>query len=209
MTQVRIIRIHNELLGTYGDQGNAEVLAFRARHLGLNPTIIDVTYDQPIPRDGNIYLLGGAENAAQLLSVEAMKRDNALKDAVANGATLLAVCAGFQIIGNSFWANDKQYDGLGLLDVESTSGEKIRCVGDVKAHSDHFNLDLFGFENHAGRTILGSSTKPLATVSQGFGNGDGKTDGAVQGNVIGTYMHGPILARTPKLADSLLTQLAR
>jgi len=206
MSQLRIIRIHNELLGTYGDQGNAEVLAFRAKHLGIDPTIIDISYDQSIPRDGDIYLLGGAENAAQLLSLEAMKRDNALKDAVTDGAVLLAVCAGFQIIGNTFWAGDKRVDGLGLLDVETNAGTSERCVGDVKAHSDIFNLDLIGFENHAGRTILGPSVDPFATVSSGYGNGDGKTDGAVRGNIIGTYMHGPILARTPALADLLIAR---
>jgi CobQ-like glutamine amidotransferase family enzyme len=204
MSQLRIIRIHNELLGTYGDQGNAEVLAFRAKHLGIDSAIIDISYDQSIPRDGSIYLLGGAENAAQLLSLEAMKRDNALKDAIADGAVLLAVCAGFQIIGNTFWANDKKVEGLGLLDIETNAGTDQRCVGDVVAHSSTFNLDLIGFENHAGRTVLCSSTQPFATVSSGFGNGDGKTDGAVQGNVIGTYMHGPVLARTPALADLLI-----
>ena len=206
MSQLRIIRIHNELLGTYGDQGNAEVLAFRAKNLGIDSIIIDISYDQAIPRDGSIYLLGGAENAAQLLSLEAMKRDNALKDAIADGAVLLAVCAGFQIIGNTFWAGDKKVDGLGLLDIETDAGTDQRCVGDVVAHSSIFNLDLIGFENHAGRTVLGSSTKPFATVTSGFGNGDGKTDGAVQGNVIGTYMHGPVLARTPALADLLIAR---
>jgi CobQ-like glutamine amidotransferase family enzyme len=204
MSQLRIIRIHNELLGTYGDQGNAEVLAFRAKYLGIDSAIIDISYDQAIPRDGNIYLLGGAENAAQLLSLEAMSRDNALKDAIAEGATLLAVCAGFQIIGNTFWAGDKKVDGLGLLDIETTAGTQQRCVGDVTAHSTIFDLDLIGFENHAGRTVLGSSTQAFATVTSGFGNGDSKTDGAVHGNIIGTYMHGPILARTPALADLLI-----
>jgi len=135
-----------------------------------------------------------------------MKRDNALKDAIADGAVLLAVCAGFQIIGNTFWAGDKKVDGLGLLDIETNAGTDQRCVGDVVAHSSIFNLDLIGFENHAGRTVLGSSTKPFATVTSGFGNGDGKTDGAVQGNVIGTYMHGPVLARTPALADLLIAR---
>ncbi len=206
MNQLRIIRIHNELLGTYGDQGNAEVLAFRAKYLGIDSVIIDISYDQAIPRDGNIYLLGGAENAAQLLSLEAMKRDNALKDAISDGAVLFAVCAGFQIIGNTFWAGDKKVDGLGLLDIETNMGTQQRCVGDVKARSAIFNLDLIGFENHAGRTLLGPSTQAFATVTSGYGNGDSKTDGAIQGNVIGSYMHGPILARTPALADLLIVR---
>jgi CobQ-like glutamine amidotransferase family enzyme len=206
MSHIRIIRIHNELLGTYGDQGNAEVLAFRAKFHGIAATITDVTYEQSIPRNGNIYLLGGAEDAAQLLSLEALARENNLQEALGDGAVLLAVCAGFQIIGQSFWANGSKVDGLGLLDVESNPGGKKRCVGEVKARCSILNLELNGFENHSGTTTLGSSAQAFAKVSSGYGNGDGKNDGAVLGNVFGTYMHGPILARNPQLADLLLTR---
>jgi len=206
MSKIKIIRIHNELLGTYGDQGNAEVLAYRAKFHDIATTITDISYEQPLPRDGNIYLLGGAEDAAQLLSLEALNRDRALKDAITDGAVLLAVCAGFQIIGNSFWANGRQADGLALLDVESLPGGKTRFVGEVRAHSNSLNLDLNGFENHSGKTILGPSAQALSTVNSGFGNGDSKTDGAVLGNVFGTYMHGPILARNPQFADLLLAR---
>jgi CobQ-like glutamine amidotransferase family enzyme len=205
MSHIRVIRIHNELLGTYGDQGNAEVLAFRSKFHGIATTIIDVAYNDDIPRNGNIYLLGGAEDAAQLLSLEVLQRNSNLRESIADGAVLLAVCAGFQIIGNSFYANEKQVDGLGLLDVESSPGKK-RSVGEVKSTCSVLNLSLNGFENHSGITKLGSSAVPFAKVSSGRGNGDGKYDGAVLGNIFGTYMHGPILARNPQLADLLLTR---
>ena len=87
MTQIRVVRIHNELLGTYGDQGNAEVLAFRAKFHGITANIIDVSYSDPLPRNGNIYLLGGAEDSAQLLSLEALRRERALEDAIDDGET--------------------------------------------------------------------------------------------------------------------------
>ena len=128
-----------------------------------------------------------------------------MQGAIERGAVVLAVCAGFQIIGNSFWANGQEVEGLGLLDVKSVPGKK-RFVGDVKSKSTVLGLELTGFENHAGKTILGNNAKPFAKVSIGHGNGDGKYDGAVDGNVFGTYMHGPILARNPEFADLLLTR---
>lgn len=208
MSQIRIVRIHNELLGTYGDQGNAEVLAFRAKFHGITTTITDIGYNDPLPTNGDIYLLGGAEDAAQLLSLEALQRGdnlNILHFAIERGAVILAVCAGFQIIGNKFWANGKEVDGLGLLDVVSVPGEK-RLVGDIKTISTVLGFELTGFENHLGRTILGSKVQAFGKVVAGNGNGDGKFDGAISGNIFGTYIHGPILARNPELADLLLTR---
>lgn len=208
MSQIRIVRIHNELLGTYGDQGNAEVLEFRAKFHGITANIIDVSYNDELPTNGDIYLLGGAEDAAQLLSLEALLRgDNlsTLQMAIERGAVILAVCAGFQIIGNRFVANGQEVDGLGLLDVVSVPGEK-RMVGDIKTISTVLGFELTGFENHMGRTILGPTAQAFGKVVTGHGNGDSKYDGAVTGNIFGTYMHGPILARNPEFADLLLTR---
>jgi len=203
MSSIKIIRIHNELLGTYGDRGNADVLAFRAKFHGITTEIIDVSYLDKLPTNGNIYLLGGAEDAAQLLSLEAIRRDDVLPTAIEGGAVVLAVCAGFQIIGNSFHASGKEVEGLGFLDVKSIPG-KERFVGDIKVKSTIFNMELTGFENHAGQTLLGQGVEPFGRVITGHGNGDGKFDGAVVGNVFGTYMHGPVLARNPEFADLLL-----
>ena len=203
MSSIKIVRIHNELLGTYGDRGNADVLAFRAKFHGITTEIIDVSYLEKIPTNGNIYLLGGAEDAAQVLSLEAMRRDDVLPVAIEGGAVLLAVCAGFQIIGNSFHAAGKEVEGLGLLDVKSVPG-KERFVGDIKVKASFLDMELTGFENHAGHTILSDGVQPLGKVMSGHGNGDGKFDGAIAGNIFGTYMHGPVLARSPEFADLLL-----
>ena len=206
MSRINIVRIHNELLGTYGDQGNAEVLVFRGKFHGITGNIIDVGYNDPLPTNGDIYLLGGAEDAAQLLSLQALERDREVLDMVIErGAVILAVCAGFQIIGNRFWANNQEVDGLGLLDATTSPGNK-RFVGDVKVKSTNLKIELTGFENHSGKTILGPTATPFGKVEVGFGNGDGKFDGAVSGNIFGTYMHGPILARNPEFADLLLTR---
>ena len=206
---LKIVRIHNELLGTYGDQGNADVLAFRAKARAIGARVIEVSYLDVMPTDGDIYLMGGAEDAAQLLSLEALQRDNNLQTALDRGAVLLAICAGFQIIGKSFEVSSKKVTGLGLLNVDSTSGTNIgkkRFVGDIKIRSEVVGCKLTGFENHAGYTILGAGVQPLGSVIVGHGNGDDKNDGAVSGNIFGTYLHGPVLARNPEFADLLLSR---
>jgi CobQ-like glutamine amidotransferase family enzyme len=204
---LEIIRIHNELMGTYGDRGNADILKFRASIAGIRSSVTDISYSQVIPRTGDIYLLGGAEDAAQVLSHAALAKSKALNSAVAKGAVVLAVCAGFQIIGNSFVANDERYSGLGLLDVQTSAGKK-RLVGDIAIESEFFDANLTGFENHSGITTLGKSVMPLGKVIVGNGNGAGDVDGAVFGNVFGTYLHGPVLARNPEFADLLLERAA-
>lgn len=206
MSKINVVRIHNELLGTYGDRGNAEVLEFRGRYLGITAEITDVSYLDSIPTNGDIYLLGGAEDAAQTLSLQALQRDmETINLVIERGAVFLAVCAGFQILGNTFYADGKEHKGLGLLDVDSIPGTD-RFVGDIKTKYLDLDLELTGFENHAGRTVLGNNVKPLAKVEIGHGNGDGKFDGAVNGNIFGTYLHGPILARNPEFADLLLNR---
>jgi CobQ-like glutamine amidotransferase family enzyme len=200
---LEIIRIHNELMGTYGDRGNADVLKFRASIAGVRSRLTDISYTQALPRTADIYLLGGAEDAAQALSYAALAKSKALNSAVAKGAVVLAVCAGFQIIGNSFIANDEKYSGLGLLDAHTSPGKK-RLVGDISIDSEFFDENLTGFENHSGVTTLGKSVMPLGRVVVGHGNGVADVDGAVSGNVFGTYLHGPVLARNPEFADLLL-----
>ena len=194
---IRIVRIHNELLGTYGDRGNADVLAFRAGLAGVKAHIVDVSYRDELPDDGDIYLLGGAEDAAQVLSCQALKGFDFTSRVV------LAVCAGFQILGNSYFAGGVKQEGLGVIDMETIPGSS-RFVGDIKIFSEVVNVELTGFENHGGQTNLAGGITPLGRVITGSGNGAGGVDGAVVGNVFGTYLHGPVLARNPEFADLLL-----
>ena len=201
---MKIVRIHNELLGTYGDRGNADVLAYRAGLAGISTTVVDVSYRDLIPHDGDIYLLGGAEDAAQVLSCSALS-SGALHGAVEKGAVVLAICAGFQILGKTFYANGVEQRGLGLLNMTTVPGDK-RYVGDIKIHSDLMGIELTGFENHGGKTILGPGTQPFGNVAVGHGNGDSGVDGAISGNIFGTYLHGPVLARNPEFADLLLSR---
>ena len=205
---MKIVVVYQSLLGIYGDQGNARVLVQRLRWRGLDAEVVFAEPGSPLPHDGAIYLLGGGEDAAQTTAVRSLKEDGGLFRALDAGAVLFAVCAGYQLCGRSFTVgeNDEVFAGLGLLDVETRRGDQ-RAVGEVLScwhRSDGGEELLTGFENHGGFTSLGSDAKPFAKVEVGVGNGTDGYDGAVQGNVIGTYPHGPILPRNPALADHLL-----
>ncbi|KOU40811.1 MULTISPECIES: glutamine amidotransferase [unclassified Streptomyces] len=205
---LRLVWVYPDLLSTYGDQGNALVVERRARQRGLDVQRVDVRSDQPIPTSGDIYLIGGGEDRPQRLAAERLVRDGGLERAVSNGAIVFSVCAGYQILGTEF-VNDmgERQQGLGLLDVVTVRGEGERCVGDVLADIDpRLGLPpLTGFENHQGVTHLGPSAKPFARTRLGRGNGSGDgTEGAYNDTVFGTYMHGPVMARNPLIADLLL-----
>jgi hypothetical protein len=204
---LRVVVVYPDLLGTYGDGGNGVVLARRAAWRGHQVELLEAPSDRPLPR-GDVYTLGGGEDGPQVQAAEALAADGGLAGAVAEGAVVLAVCAGFQIVGRSFPAADgSPRPGLGLLDVTTAKGTGARAVGEVLAEplGPLAGLaHLTGFENHGGRTTLGPDATPLARVVAGVGNGDGSSEGAWRGTVLGTYLHGPVLARNPALADLLL-----
>jgi CobQ-like glutamine amidotransferase family enzyme len=201
---LRIVWIYPDLLSTYGDRGNLLILARRAQLRGLPVECHEVRSDQPVPVDADIYLLGGGEDGPQALAAERLVADGGLRRAVDRRAVVLAVCAGYQLLGESFFAKGQQHAGLGLLDLRSDRGPS-RAVGELAGPVDaQLGLPLLtGFENHGGRTHLGKDVRPLVKVTVGVGN-DGVTEGAWQGSIVGTYSHGPALSRNPALADLLL-----
>ncbi len=206
---VSIVVVHPDLLGTYGDGGNAVVLAQRLRWRGMAAQVVEVASDQPVPASADLYCLGGGEDGPQAQSAGAMAAGRPLSRAVEGGAVVLAVCAGYQVAGEWFAGSDgRPRAGLGLLDVRATKGSGRRAVGEVVAEPvpDLGLPVLTGYENHGGLTTLGPSAQPLATVRTGVGNGGGDgTEGALGTRVIGTYLHGPVLARNPALADLVLS----
>jgi CobQ-like glutamine amidotransferase family enzyme len=203
---VRIAAVYPELLGTYGDGGNLRVLERRLSWRGIAAECIAVPLNAVVPRSCDLYLLGGGEDDAQILAAEALRRSD-LAVAVRGGAAVFAVCAGLQLLGHHFETASKRAEkGLGVLDL-TTSRLPTRAVGEVVSVPDpRLGLPLMtGFENHGGATALGPGTLPLASVLQGTGNGAGdRSEGAVQGSIIATYLHGPVLARNPALADLVL-----
>ena len=208
-SSLRLIWVYPDLLSTYGDRGNLLVLQRRARLRGIEAEAVTVHADEPVPRSGDIYLMGGGEDLPQILAAQRLRADGGLAAAAGAGAVLLAVCAGYQVIGAEFGgAEGEPVPGLGILDIRSGRGER-RGVGEIVADVDpELGVPrLTGFENHQGVTRLGPGARPLARVTAGVGNGDG-TEGAYAGKVVGTYLHGPVLVRNPGLADLLLTWAA-
>ncbi len=208
---VSIALLYPELLGTYGDGGNALVLAQRLLWRGVAAEVVDVRAGEPIPRGCQIYVMGGGEDAPQSLAARELRATPALLGAVDGGAAVLAVCAGLQVLGHRFAGDDgKVHEGLGLLDCETHRDDGPRRVGEVVVTADAaLDLpDLTGYENHGGITTLGAAAHPLGRVVVGHGNGAGDgTEGIVKGRVVGTYLHGPVLARNPALADHLLSSV--
>ncbi|MDA1359905.1 glutamine amidotransferase [Glycomyces luteolus] len=204
MSTLRIVWLYPDLLSTYGDRGNLLVLAHRARARGIDVEPMQVRSDQRVPHTADMYLIGGGEDGPQAVAADRLLQDGALNRAAEAGKPILAICAGYQLLGASFYANGRAYEGLNILDLRSDRGPS-RAVGEIAGEAaPQLGIGpITGFENHGGRTHLGEAVQPLARVTAGIGN-DGATEGAWAGHVIGTYMHGPGLARNPKLADLLL-----
>jgi CobQ-like glutamine amidotransferase family enzyme len=204
---VRIVWIYPDLLSTYGDRGNMLILAWRAAMRGLPVETIEVRADQKLPEQGDIYLMGGGEDGPQALAAARLNADGGLHRALERGAALFAVCAGYQLVGTSFVAKGERHAGLGLLDLTSDRGPS-RAVGELAGVPDpSLGLPIItGFENHGGRTHLGPGLSPLARVTTGIGN-NGTDEGVFAGRILGTYMHGPALARNPAIADLLLSSV--
>ncbi len=209
---VRIGLVLPDVMGTYGDGGNAVVLRQRLRLRGIAAEIVEVTLDDPVPETLDLYTLGGAEDYAQRLATKHLLRYPGLQRAAARGAPVLAICAAVQVLGRWYETSaGERVDGVALLDA-TTSPQRARTIGELVSEPLPAGLTqpLTGFENHRGGTVLGPAASPLGAVIKGAGNradppGNG-FDGAVQGSVVATYMHGPCLARNPELADLLLSK---
>lgn len=165
-----------DVLGTYGDDGNALVLRQRARMRGIDAQIRPVRLTDEVPSDCDLYTLGGGEDAAQLLAAARLAASPGLQAAAAAGTPIFAVCAGMQILGHSFVAGGAEAQGLSLLDV-STSPLSARAIGEVASKPSRAGITaeltepLSGFENHMGATELGPEASPLGKVTRGTGNG--------------------------------------
>jgi CobQ-like glutamine amidotransferase family enzyme len=205
---VRIAVVFPAVLGTYGDGGNAVVLAQRLRWRGTAAETVAVEIDEPLPEQVDLYVLGGGEDSAQTLAVSRLAAGT-LRRAADNGAVVFAVCAGFQILGETFLDGAGEvHAGLGLIDCRTDRLPGTRAVGELLSDARLPDVGvLTGYENHGGRTTLGAAAEPLGDVRVGIGNGDSAVDGATQGGVVATYLHGPALARNPALADHLLTRV--
>jgi CobQ-like glutamine amidotransferase family enzyme len=203
---LRIAHLYPDLMNIYGDRGNVLALTQRARWrdiaVQVRPFTAGMTFDADWP---DLWFFGGGQDQGQDIVGADLAGPNgaALKASLASGAAALTICGGYQLLGHEYVPeNAPAIPGLGVLDVRTHAGT-VRFVGNLVA--DTPDGVLVGFENHSGRTYLGPKAKPLGTVVVGNGNnGEDKTEGAVQGKIVGTYSHGSCLPKNPWLADRLL-----
>ncbi len=205
---VRLGHLYPEHLNIYADRGNIAVFRRRLEWRGLALDVVEVGLGDEIPEDCNLYYLGGGQDRDQLMvAKDLLRKADSLQRAADSGAAVLAVCGGYQLMGHSYVAADgEEMAGTGLLDLETTAGTD-RLIGDVvlSVNLNGETATVVGYENHAGRTRLGSGCGPLGRVDKGHGNnGEDGFEGAVSGRRVGTYLHGPLLPKNPWLADTML-----
>lgn len=204
-----IVHLFPELLNLYGDGGNVIALTRRLQWRGLPVEVREVGMGDAMDfSQADIVFIGGGADREQMIVKDAMvARKSELSAYVADGGVLLAVCGGYQFLGHSYAMDDVVVEGLGVIDMETVRGEG-RLIGNAVIQSDICDAPIVGFENHGGRTTLGSDAKPLGRVlGKTFGNnGEDGFEGVHQGNLIGTYLHGPLLPKNPQVADYLIAR---
>ena len=207
-----IAHLYPEYLNIYADRGNLAVLTERARRRGLDVSVLPVGVGDPTPVENvNLYYVGGGQDREQAaIAPDLAARGDVLSDAVAAGAVLLAVCGGYQLLGRFYRdRSGRVQPGAGVFPLHTIAGDR-RMIGDVLIQCDlgpESGMTVAGFENHAGRTMLDEGATPLGRVIAGFGNdGESGYEGCRLGNALGTYLHGPLLPRNPKLADWLIAR---
>lgn len=208
--------LYPDLMNIYGDRGNILTLLKRAEWRGFDARALDLPRGATTGMEGvDVFFFGGGQDREQALVYQDLvdnKRER-LEEAVAGGAIVLAVCGGYQLLGDFYQtAEGERFPGIGLIDVRTEAG-KQRFIGDVVVDAKIEGLvppTLVGFENHSGRTFLGPAAEPLGRVLIGAGNnGSDGTEGCLQGGVLGTYLHGSLLPKNPQLADYLILRALR
>jgi len=211
--KIKICHLYPDLLDLYGDRGNIMALSVRSQWRGLESEVQMVSLGEPLDfQTLDILFIGGGSDREQNILVEdLMKREQELRAAIEDGLVVLAICGGYQLLGQYYQTTDgTRIPGLGILDLWTIAGPK-RLIGNVVVDcaGRKFPLStlstLVGFENHSGKTFLGPGLQPLGKVLHGNGNnGEDGGEGVRYKNVFGTYLHGPLLPKNPHFADLLL-----
>jgi CobQ-like glutamine amidotransferase family enzyme len=210
--KLRVGHLYPEYLNIYADRGNIAVLTRRAELHGHTLEIESLGLgDEVEPGAFDLFYVGGGQDREQgAIAPDLVDKGSAIIESVANGAALLAVCGGYQLLGRGYRGRDGSFmPGVGLFPHETVADE-TRMIGDVLLECElepGTRRTVAGFENHAGRTLLDHGATPFGRVLYGFGNdGDSGFEGCRVERAIGTYLHGPLLPRNPWLADWLLAQ---
>ena len=217
MTQrkLEVTALYPDRMNIYADRGNLIFLQRRCEWRGIGFELTSCSEGEDLrPDSTNLIYIGGGQDRDQIEIAEDLvtNKRSAIDDALSSGAVLLAVCGGYQLLGHSYVVGDRTIEGLGLCDLETRRGSGERLIGNIEIEVSGLDgltgpRTLAGFENHGGRTYLGGDASPLGRVLHGHGNnGKDGTEGVLQGRVIGTYLHGPLLPKNSWFADWLIGQ---
>lgn len=202
---ITILQLYPRDMNIYGDHGNLQVLVRRLEWYGYTPEVITYNTGDSLPKNPDIIIGGGGQDSGQeKIHADLLKIGPQLKTWADQGIPMLMVCGLYQLFGHSFKTlAGTMLEGIGILDVK-TYGTTERLIGNIVTNSDEFGV-IVGYENHSGQTFLGETAQPFATVTKGAGNNAKEGhEGARYKNVIGTYLHGSILPKNPKVADFLI-----
>lgn len=208
--EIKICHLYPDVLNLYGDRGNIICLERRLNWRGICCSVTELPLGEKAAlSDFDLFFIGGGQDFEQelLLADLASGKADDIRAAAADGKTFLCICGGYQLMGAYYeTAEGHKCDFLGAVDLY-TVGARERMIGNLsfKLGEESGGYEVIGFENHSGRTFLGSGVSPLGTVTSGFGNnGADKTEGVRWNNVFGTYSHGPVLPKNPALCDEIL-----
>ena len=207
---LRVCSLYPELMNIYADRGNIAVLRSRCEWRGIGFQVASASMGAGIDAQSHdLFYMGGGQDrdqAAVARDMVATKRES-LRAAADRGAVVLAVCGGYQLLGSGYQLGDEELPGVGLVDLRTVREPGPRLIGNCAIEADLGTGPrvIAGFENHGGRTYLGDGERPLGRVLAGHGNnGKDGFEGVHRGNVIGTYLHGPLLPKNAWLADRLI-----
>lgn len=204
---INLLQLYPRDMNIYGDWGNTLVLQKRLEWYGYEVNLLAYNPGDKFPSDVDLIVGGGGQDSGQsTIGTDLMHIGPKLKALADDGVPMLMVCGLYQQFGHFFKTREGEViPGIGLLDVETVGGDE-RMIGNIVASNEEFGL-IVGYENHSGQTTLGPDAQPFGKVIRGAGNnGHDETEGARYRNVIGTYMHGSILPKNPKVADWLIEQ---
>ena len=204
---LKIVWLYPKEMSTYGDRGNIIALKRRCEWRDIDIEVVEVGLREEIATGADLYFFGGGQDLSQVQVSGDLKKHKhkALVEEAESGKVFLGICGGYLLFGHYYQDGEgNSLEGLGILDVTTTAGTK-RMMGNLVVETHFLKEKLVGFENHSGKTVLGEKATSLGKVVVGAGNnGEDQTEGAVQNNVFGCYLHGPVLPKNPEFADHLL-----